>query len=117
MSWPRDSHTATPLNDGRVVVIGGYVGEGAGVLASIEIIDPTSAATSVEAPLEQARGGHAAAATTNGDVLVVGGRIGPRTYTASTELFDHEQGQTRSVADAPHAADALDASPCATDES
>ena len=109
MSVPRDSHTATLLDDGRVVLIGGYPGEGLGVLDSIEVIDPVSMTTAVQMPLGQARGGHAAAAMVNGDVLVVGGWIGSRSYTASAELLEPATGRVRAVADAPYGADALDA--------
>ena len=109
MSVPRDSHTATLLDGGRVVLIGGYPGEGLGVLDSIDVVDPLSMTTSVQMPLELARGGHAAAAMVSGDVLVVGGWIGPRSYTASAELFEPTTGRVRAVADAPYAADALDA--------
>ncbi len=109
MSAPRDSHTATLLDDGRVVLIGGYPGEGLGVLDSIDVIDPLSMTTTVQLPLSQARGGHAAAALVSGEVLVVGGWIGTRRYTASAELFEPGTGRVRAVADAPYAADALDA--------
>lgn len=109
MSVPRDSHTATLLDDGRVVLIGGFPGEGLGVLESIEVIDPQSMTGSLQMPLEVARGGHAAVAMISGDVLVVGGWIGSRSYTASAELFEPTTGQVRAVADAPYGADALDA--------
>lgn len=109
MSVPRDAHTATLLDDGRVVLIGGYPGEGAGVLDSIDVIDPRSMTTTAQMPLSVARGGHAAAATVSGDVLVVGGWIGPRTYTASVEMFEPAAGRVRALADAPYGADALDA--------
>jgi len=109
MSVPRDSHTATLLDDGRVVLIGGYPGEGLGVLDSIDVIDPVSMTTAVQMPLGQARGGHAAAAMVSSDVLVVGGWIGTRSYTASAELFEPATGRVRDVAEAPYGADALDA--------
>ncbi len=108
LSVPRDAHTATLLDDGRVVLIGGFPGEGLGVLDSIDVIDPRSTTTTAQMPLNRARGGHAAAKLFKG-VLVVGGWIGPRTYTASAELFDPATGRVRSVADAPYGADALDA--------
>ncbi len=109
MSEQRDAHTATLLGDGRVVLVGGYPGEGAGVLASIDIIDTDSNRPARQTPLSQPRGGHAAALTSDGSVLVVGGWVRSQTYTASTELVDVANDETRQVAGAPYAADALDA--------
>ncbi len=105
---PRDSHTANLLTDGRVVFAGGYPGEGAGVLSSIEVVDPNGAAATL-LEMAQARGGHASATTSLNAVLVVGGWIRSQTYTASAELIDVDVNTITRLSDLPWAADALDA--------
>ncbi len=87
----RDAHTATALPDGRVLVVGGFAGEGAPPLRAAEVFDPRRQRWDQVAPLAQGRGGHVAAALGDGTVLVAGGWVGPRRYTAGTELFDLEQ--------------------------
>lgn len=111
LSSPRDSHTATVLTDERVLFVGGYAGEGEGVLASVEVFDPAADTVEEIGELSTPRGGHAAALLPDGRVLIVGGWIGPRTYTASAELVDPETetGTVSDAADLPFAADALDA--------
>ena len=83
----RDGHTATPLPDGRVLVVGGYAAESTPPLATAEIFDPVSGRWTTTAPLRVARGGHASARLGDGRVLVTGGWTG-RGGTARTEIFD-----------------------------
>jgi hypothetical protein len=89
----RDAHTAVPLADGRVLVVGGFGGEGQPPLATAEIFDPTSGVWSTTGSLALGRGGHAAALLGDGRVLVVGGWTGPSTYTDTTEIFDPATGR------------------------
>ena len=42
LTQARDGHTATPLADGRVLVVGGYAAEATPPLATAEIFDPAS---------------------------------------------------------------------------
>lgn len=109
MSTPRDAHSASVTPGGLVVLAGGFAGEGQGPLASVEVFDPGSGVMTEVASLQLGRGGHAAAVAKDGRVLIVGGWIGPRTYTATTEIFDPVDGTMAEGPDLPVAADALDA--------
>jgi hypothetical protein len=109
MEHRRDSHTAVVLADGRVVLAGGFAGEGEGALSSAEVVDPASMSVRPLGPLGQARGGHAAAPLDDGTILVVGGWTGPRTFTSSAEVLDPDTGTVRPAPDLPYRADALDA--------
>ena len=109
MGVPRTSHAAATLPDGRVAIIGGFMGEGEPVSASVDVFDPETGSVEAAAPLHEARGGHAAAVLADGRVLVVGGWVAPRTTTASSELVDLRHGVVRPAAPLPWSADALDA--------
>jgi N-acetylneuraminic acid mutarotase len=80
-------HTATRLNDGTVLVVGGY--DDFGPVRSSELYDPATTSWSITAPPETARGFHTATHLTDGRVLVTGGtRVGPDfARLASAELF------------------------------
>jgi hypothetical protein len=76
----RDSHTATLLPDGHVLVAGGYGYNGSystqwgDPLARAELYNPRTGAWTQTSPMNVApRVGHAAALLPNGSVLVVGG--------------------------------------------
>ncbi|WP_437751909.1 Kelch repeat-containing protein [Sorangium sp. So ce1389] len=102
MITPRGEHTATVLQDGRVLVAGGYtevdqVGaytdENTAVsLREVEIYDPATRTWSPAAPLSRGRSGHAAILLPNGHVLVAGGRARSRwTFGpehSSAEVYD-----------------------------
>jgi len=103
----RDAHTATLLDDGRVLVTGGFAGEGRPPLTSAEVFDPATGAWREVGPLAVGRGGHAAALLGDGRVLVAGGWIGSGTYTATTELFDPATGRFVPGPDLPQALDGL----------
>ena len=62
LSIARDVHTSTLLPDGRVVLVGGFAGEGQPPTATIDVFDPARRATTASAePMMIARGGHAVA--------------------------------------------------------
>ena len=80
----RRGHTATLLNDGRILVVGGE--NGAGAAAQSELIDPSSGAVTA-GPVSGARTDHAAALLGDARVLITGGRDGAGALSTS-EAFD-----------------------------
>ncbi|WP_437937375.1 Kelch repeat-containing protein [Sorangium sp. So ce341] len=97
MITPRGEHTATVLQDGRVLVVGGYpeldafyyTNSEAMSLRQVEIYDPATKTWSPAAPLGRGRAGHAAILLPNGHVLVAGGRQASE-QTEGTELSSAE---------------------------
>jgi hypothetical protein len=65
-------HTATLLNNGKVLITGGFTGAGP-VLATAEIYDPIASTFSPTGSLAQSRYLHTATLLSNGKVLIVGG--------------------------------------------
>ncbi len=104
---PRDAHTATALQDGRVLVTGGFTGEGVPPLASAELYDPDAGTWDRVGGMAVGRGGHAAALLGDGRVLVAGGWVSSGTYTATTEIFDPATGEFGPGPDLPQAVDGL----------
>lgn len=92
MAQPRDGHTATLVAGSKVVLVGGFPGEGAGALDSVEIFDSLTGDLELSEPLGVARGGHAAAPLGDGAVLVVIGAGGQ-----SVEVLDIAAGTSRVV--------------------
>jgi N-acetylneuraminic acid mutarotase len=89
----RDSHTATLLPNGTVVVAGGE-GEG-GATASTEVYNPTTKAWTISGPLHVPRAAHDAVLLKSGEVLVAGGCTGTclRTETDTAELYHEATGK------------------------
>ena len=103
----RDGHTAVTLADGRVLVVGGFAGEGQPPLVSAEMFDPASGRWTTTGDMASGRGGHAAALLGDGRVLVAGGWVGTSTYTDTTEIFDPATGQFSPGPRLPQPADGL----------
>lgn len=85
MSVARADHTATLMQDGRLLVCGGD--GGAGALASAEIFDETTDGWTSTPAMITSRTGHRAVLLSNGKVLVVDGAT-----TGSCELYEPATG-------------------------
>ena len=91
MSVARNGHTATLLNTGKVLVVGGSVVGGA--TSSAELYDPTTGTWAATGSMSVARSGHTATLLNNGKVLVAGeSSIVGGSNIASAELYDPASG-------------------------
>jgi N-acetylneuraminic acid mutarotase len=100
----RSLHTATLLNDGRVLVAGGdagiptfsfvafhylpTVGSQSNIVATAEVFDPVTTTWAVVGSLTTARAQHTATRLNDGRVLVAGGVDASGGALASTEIYD-----------------------------
>ncbi len=87
MAQARNWHTATLLDDGRVLVTGG-AREQKSHLATTELYDAAKDAWTAGPPLKQSRCLHQAAKLTDGSVVVVGGRSNQETRLPSPAMPD-----------------------------
>jgi N-acetylneuraminic acid mutarotase len=88
----RSYHTATLLENGKVLVVGGD--NKGGVLDGAEIYDPATGQWSATGSLSTPRVGHIAMRLANGKVLVAGGSGDPPIYPilTSAEIYDPDTG-------------------------
>ena len=84
----RDDHGAMLLDDGRVLIAGGW-GE-SGVLSTTEIYDPASRSFSRGPAMASVRAGFTPIELVNGRVLLAGGFLDNDPTTAEAEIFDPE---------------------------
>ena len=91
MGTPRSSHTATLLNNGKVLVAGGADTTG-NEFATAELFDPTSGSFTPTGSMGTARQAHTATPLSNGKVLVMGGLDLNGNGLATAELFDPTSG-------------------------
>lgn len=87
MNVSRLLHTATVLNDGRVLVVGGALRDPLTAYKSTEIYVPGGTSWTVNQPMAAARYAHTATRLPSGKVLVIGGADGT-TALSSVELYD-----------------------------
>lgn len=85
MHTSRQSHSATLLADGRVLVAGGR--SSTNMLPSAEVYDPLGRNWTVTGSMDVARLNHTATLLINGKVLIVGGQAGTNAI-AVAELYD-----------------------------
>lgn len=96
MSLPRESHTATLLQDGRVLVTGGF-NKNLGT-NECEIYDPITNSWTMVEPMLENRWYHSAILLKNGNVFVSGGNpIYP--WLKSCEVYDVNENRWESVDD------------------
>jgi Kelch motif/Galactose oxidase, central domain len=91
MLEPRSGHTATLLQDGKVLIAGG-MRRNQDFYESAELYDPATGKFQATGAMTVARVGHAAVLLRSGKVLVVGGWVG-RGCTDSAELYDPATGK------------------------
>jgi hypothetical protein len=98
MATPREGHTATRLESGRVLIAGGSnyeaAGSGAQKLAVAELYDPATGAFVITGTMKKARSGHTATLLSDGRVLIVGGwgSVSGGTALTSAEVYDPDTG-------------------------
>jgi large repetitive protein len=85
----REGHTATPLANGQILVVGGQNGSG---LSSAELYDPATSGFGATGSLAYARSRHAATLLPSGGVLVTGGDDGIGGQVGNAELYDTASG-------------------------
>jgi hypothetical protein len=91
LNTARIQHTATLLNNGKVLVAGGLDANG-NPLASAELFDPATGIFTPTGSLNTARTQHTATLLQNGTVLVAGGNSSATGYLTSAELYDPTTG-------------------------
>ncbi len=89
LTTARASHTSTVLNNGMVLIAGGYNGN---VLASAELYNPAAGTFTPTGSLNTARLYHTATLLDNGMVLIVGGSDDNGNILASAELYNPATG-------------------------
>ncbi|HLJ29644.1 MAG TPA: DUF2341 domain-containing protein, partial [Candidatus Angelobacter sp.] len=87
----RSSAAATLLNNGKVLITGGYDQSSNG-MNTAELYDPATGTFTATGNMNYARGGHTATLLSNGMVLVAGGIGSSFPPFATAELFDPATG-------------------------
>ncbi len=88
LTTPRGLHTATSLQDGKVLIAGGV---GAAHFSSCQVFDSATGLMTVTGSMTTTRNGHTANLLPNGKVLVAGGE-GVGGFRSSTEIYDPAAG-------------------------
>jgi hypothetical protein len=88
----RHAHTATLLNDGRVLVAGGFDPALQDHTDSVELYDPASGTFEAGPKLIGARMRHTATPLPNGDVLIAGGSSPGNAAFATAEIYSAADG-------------------------
>jgi hypothetical protein len=91
MAFARGSHTATLLNNGKVLVAGGADANG-NAIATAELYDPSTGTFSATGSMITARAHFAATLLSSGKVLVTGGLDPSGNPLATAEIYDPSTG-------------------------
>jgi hypothetical protein len=91
MHQGRFGHTATLLNDGEVLVVGGLISQRQGVASSCELYDPATGSWNLTGSLNFPRYFQTATLLSDGEVLVAGGDSGSD-RVLECELYDPATG-------------------------
>jgi hypothetical protein len=93
MTIARESHTATLLPNGQVLIAGGNTAFSfSGVTASAELFDPKTGLFTATGSMTLAREDHTATLLPNGRVLIAGGDNNSSGALGSAELYDFKTG-------------------------
>ncbi len=89
LNFARHFHQSQKLNDGRVIVFGGYDGflGNPTIYKSCEIYNPASNSWTLGASMNKARYSHMSVLLNNGHVMAIGG-VTDDDYYATTEIYD-----------------------------
>jgi len=91
MGTPRGYHAAVLLSNGKVLIVGGYAGDGyviAQTPPTAELYDPTTGSFTPTGNMAIGSEGLTATLLMNGQVLVAGGQNGFLGYLSVVELYD-----------------------------
>jgi len=91
LNTARDTHTATLLNDGKVLIVGGF-DSNSNILSSAELYDPAAGTFTLTGSLNSGRAVHTATLLNSGLVLIAGGYDINGNAVASAELYDPATG-------------------------
>jgi WD40 repeat protein len=97
MSTPHRGHTATLLQDGRVLVVGNG-GESSPSSRAADLYDPATGRFSKTGPMKTGRWLHTATLLQDGRVLILGGRSPKDSVYTGAEMYDPRSGTFSSVA-------------------
>jgi Bacterial Ig-like domain (group 2)/Kelch motif/Galactose oxidase, central domain len=105
MAVGRFLHTATLLQNGKVLIVGGALTSGSAPVATAEVYDPSTGIFTMTGAMATARERHTATLLADGRVLIVGGTTstGAGDPTATAEVYDPSTGSfsvTGSMAEA-----------------
>jgi hypothetical protein len=104
MAVGRFLHTATLLQNGKVLIVGGVLTSVSDPVATAEVYDPVTGTFTMTGAMATAREQHTATLLTDGRVLIVGGTTSTgTTATATAEVYDPSTGSfsvTGSMAEA-----------------